>query len=256
MHPVLFKIGDFEIYTYGPIMAAGFLSAFLLMYHVAKMKDDDLDFYMDLFIWIIVFGVLGAMILYNILDWRRFIEDPIRSMNPRNGGLVWYGGVIAAGSFVVWYSRRKGKRVLQVTDTLSAPLALGLAVGRWGCLMGGCCYGAPTSLPWGIHYPETHPTGGVAVHPAPLYESAASLLIAAVVYTAIRKKARQGVPTLLYFTIYPVVRILIELVRGDEVRGFVYRGETIGVSTSQFIGFLILLAAAYFWMRILRRPAK
>ncbi len=252
MHPLLFEIGDFKIYTYGPIMALGFLLAFLLIYHIAKLRGEDTNFYMDLYIWIIIFGVLGAELLYNALEWRAFIKDPVRMLNPRNGGLVWYGGVVAAGAFTLWYSRRKGKPILQVTDTLAAPLSLGLGVGRWGCLMGGCCYGKPSDLPWGICYPEVHETGGLPVHPAPIYSSIASFVIAGIIYFALRKGVRRGVPTLVYFTLYPLFRFMVEFVRGDELRGFIYKGELMSVSTSQFISLVILAVAAVIWIRFAR----
>ncbi len=256
MHPILFEIRGFEIYTYGPLMALGFLLAFFLVYHISRLKGEDPEFYMDLYIWGIVTGLLGAKLLYNLIEYKDFLEDPIKMMNCRNGGLVWYGGVILGTAFTVWYSRRKGMPFLQVLDTLAAPLALGLAVGRWGCLMGGCCYGAPAELPWAIRYPLEHITAGVPVHPAPLYESLVSILIAVAIYGAIRLDVRRGVPALMYFTLYGIARILIETCRGDKIRGFVYESEVLSISTSQFIGVLMLIAAAVAWFALFKRPKR
>jgi phosphatidylglycerol:prolipoprotein diacylglycerol transferase len=200
-------------------------------------------------------------------------------MNCRNGGLVWYGGVIGCVIYVVWLLRssrepavalknsfpylvlfprsRREERIplLQVTDTLVAPLALGLAIGRWGCLMGGCCYGKPCSLSWAVVYPpEVNPMSGIPVHPSPVYESLASLLICAVIYAAIRREARMGIPTMIWFTLYPIARFFLEFLRGDEIRGFVYQGQSFSISTSQFIGLLIIAAAIVVTITIMRRP--
>jgi phosphatidylglycerol:prolipoprotein diacylglycerol transferase len=279
MYPVLFEIKDFKIYTYGPLMALGFLVAFGLIYRIARQRQEDVEFYMDLYIWLIIFGLLGAKLLYNVIEYREFIEHPIQSMNCRKGGLVWYGGVIACAGFIIWLtwsnrdptfyfkksfpflvlfprsSREEKIPLLQITDTLVAPLALGLAIGRVGCLMGGCCYGKPCDLPWAITYPPgPTPVAGIPVHPSPLYESLASLLIAGIIYAVITRKARTGVPTLLWFTLYPIARFLLEYLRGDEVRGFIYKGEIISVSTSQFLGLVIIAIAVAFLARVMNRP--
>jgi phosphatidylglycerol:prolipoprotein diacylglycerol transferase len=256
MHPVLFDIKGFKIYTYGPIMAIGFLAAFFLIYHIARRRQEDVEFYMDLYVWLILFGLLGAKILYNITEYHEFLAHPIQMMNCRNGGLVWYGGVILDTAFVVWYARRHEIPFLQVSDTLVAPLALGLAIGRWGCLMGGCCYGKPCSLPWAIIYPAgANPVAGMRVHPSPIYESIISLIICGIIYLAIRRQAKTGIATAIWFTLYPLARFLLEFLRGDEVRGFVYQGASFSISTSQFIGLIVMACAIGLMAWIHRHPA-
>lgn len=255
MHPELFDIKGFTIYTYGPIMAFGFLMAFLLLYHIAVMRGEDLDFYMDTYIWVIVFGLLGAKLLYNAIEYKEFFAHPLRMMNCRNGGLVWYGGMIMDFAFIIWYSRKKGMPMLQVLDSGAAPLALGLGIGRWGCLMGGCCYGKPAEVAWAITYPVAGiMEEGVAVHPTPIYASLACFLIAVVIYLVIRKGSRRGVPTLLWLTLYPIARFIIELYRGDVVRGFVYEGAQLSLSTSQFIGILVMMSAIGLGVWIYKNP--
>ncbi|HUT53958.1 MAG TPA: prolipoprotein diacylglyceryl transferase [bacterium] len=255
MHPVLFEIKGFKIYTYGPIMALGFLAAFFLIYHIARRRKEDVEFYMDLYVWLILFGLLGAKLLYNIIEYQEFFAHPIQMMNCRNGGLVWYGGVILDTLFLIWYTRRRQVPFLQVSDTLSAPAALGLAIGRWGCLMGGCCYGKPCSLPWAVVYPQgANPVAGIPVHPSPIYESIASLIICAVIYLAIRKQAKTGIATAIWFTLYPLARFLLEFIRGDEVRGFVYQGASFSISTSQFIGLIVIAGAIGLTVWIHRHP--
>ncbi len=293
MHQELFKIPytDFTIYTYGPIMALGFLVAFFLMYHIARLRNEDADFYMDLYILLILGGLLGAKLLYNIVEYEYFLQLVEREglfsalfnvMNCRNGGLVWYGGVVLDLGIIWWYARRRGIPVVQVLDTAAAPVALGLAIGRWGCLMGGCCYGAPVdvsvptqlgvaagleadlaamlkqSVPWwAINYPQDAvnvPQGWV--HPAPLYAFLYGVIIAGVIYATIRKGVRRGVPALLWLTLYPAARFSQEFVRGDVVRGFIYRGDDFFMSTSQFLSALLFLTAVAGWIMVFRRPPQ
>lgn len=254
MHPVLFDIHGFKIYTYGPIMAVGFLLGFVLLWHIVKRRGDDLEFYMDLYLWLIIGGVAGAKILYSLIEYKEFLEHPIRMLNCRNGGLVWYGGVIADFFVVMWYARRRGQNVIRVMDNLVAPLALGLAVGRWGCLMGGCCYGKACALPWGVTYPEgVNPTIG-PVHPTPIYESLASLLICLVIYLAVRKQARAGIPALLWFSLYPLARFIIEFFRGDEIRGFLIQTDAVNLSTSQFLSLIVVVVAGAALVYVSRNP--
>lgn len=257
MHPVLFDIHGFKIYTYGPIMALGFMLAFVLLYHIVSHRGDDVEFYMDLYLYLIIGGVVGAKVLYSLIEYEEFFAHPLRMLNCRNGGLVWYGGVIADFFVVLWYARRRGQSVLRVMDNLVAPLALGLAIGRWGCLMGGCCFGkvCSSSVPWAIVYPEgANPLAGLPVHPTPIYESLASLLICAVIYAAVRKEARAGIPALLWFTLYPLARFTIEFFRGDDIRGYLIQTNAFNLSTSQTISLVVVLGAAAGLVYVSRRP--
>ena len=255
MHPELIEIFGFKIYTYGPMMAFGFLMSFLLAIHIAKLRGENLDFYMDAYIWVILMGLLGAKLLYNIIEYESFLESPLQMMNCRNGGLVWYGGVIMVVAFLYWYTKRHGIPYLQATDLMAAPLALGLGIGRWGCFFGGCCYGRACPYEWlGVTYPLGHETGGIPVFPTPLFESFSSLLIALIIYLVIRKGAMRGLPTVLWFILYPIARIIIEMFRGDRVRGYIFESGPFHISTSQFIGILLLAFSFAALFYILKHP--
>jgi len=246
---------DFYIYTYGPIMALAFLAGFGLVVRLVRRSGEDLEFYSDLYLWLIVMGVAGAKLLFVFTELRDFIEHPFNLLNCRKGGLVWYGGVIANVIFVYFFCRRKGKSFAAVTDLLVAPLALGLAIGRIGCLMGGCCYGRACTLPWAITYPSNPMTlsipPGLPVHPSPLYESLGALGISLLCYLAFTRAGRRGLPTLTYFTLYPLLRFFLEYYRGDLERKFVVPDV---LSTSQFISILVFVPAAALLVWTLRRP--
>ena len=86
-------------------------------------------------------------------------------------GLVWYGGLIAALVTAIWFVRCKKLSLAQFGDILVIPAGFGLAIGRIGCFLSGCCYGRPTHMPWGVQFPPGHETYPSYVHPTQLYES-------------------------------------------------------------------------------------
>ena len=256
MHPILFKIDGITIYTYGVIMAIAFITGYFYMLYLARVSGQDVEFYQNLFFWIMIVGILGAKLLYIIVEWRSvFAEISFKNfISCLRGGLVWYGGVVANLVFVYFYCRKYKKSFARVADTLASPTAVGLAIGRWGCLMAGCCYGKPTNLPWAIVYPDHpihHPMAGIPVHPSPLYESFGAFIIALVCYEVFRRSKREGVPAILLFLLYGVLRFFLEFFRGDPERGFIIPGK---LSTSQFVSLIVVPVSIYLLIRQLKKP--
>jgi phosphatidylglycerol:prolipoprotein diacylglycerol transferase len=179
------------------------------------------------------------------------------------GGLTYYGGFIGATAAAVWLLRRDRFPFWKAADMAGFAIPIGLSFGRMGCLLAGCCFGSTTSLPWGLSFPPRSPASeeqvkdGILtsvrmwsepVHPTQIYESAASLAIAAVLlYVILPRKRYDGQVFASSLVLYAVARFLIEILRRDA------RGGLIGLSTSQLIG-LGLVAAAVVIHRI-RRPA-
>lgn len=253
MHPILFKIGNFTFYTYGLIMAVAFFLSYIFLLHCAKIKGEDTELYSDLFFWVMIFGLLGSKLLYVFVDFREIVKS--RDMvGCLRGGLVWYGGLLMDIAFIYYYARRKKLFFAKIVDVFSAPTALGLGIGRWGCLMAGCCYGKPTELPWAIVYPDApiaHPMAGIPVHPSPVYESLGCFVISIICYITLRRSTRPGLACLDFFLFYAPMRFFLEFLRGDKERGFVIEGI---LSTSQFISIFVWGVAIYFFVKVLRKP--
>lgn len=129
---------------------------------------------------LVLAGLVGARLTYFLFFPTLFWANPVQAMLA-NGGLVWYGGVATVLGLLVVVRSWLPMPALSLLDALAPPAGVGLALGRLGCLLAGCCYGGPcpTEWAWAVHYPLTHPMGGVAVHPVPLYESAGALLLSA-----------------------------------------------------------------------------
>ena len=156
-------------------------------------------------------------------------------------GIVFYGALIG-GAFGLWLGARWFGLPWRVTfDAMLPALPVAHAIGRIGCWLGGCCYGAPCDLPWAVHYPGEL----IARHPWPLYEAAALTLLAVVFWRPHALGLRvPGQRALAYVLCYACVRLALEPLRGDAVRG-VFRVAGHAVSSSQLISLLALAVCAW-----------
>ncbi|MGQ9526026.1 MAG: prolipoprotein diacylglyceryl transferase, partial [Armatimonadota bacterium] len=170
MYPVLLRIGPVSVYSYGVLLAAGFALAVAWTTRRARRLGYDPNLVLDLALWVLLAGVVGARLVYVALEPAQFrsLADVFRTWQ---GGLSFHGGLAGALAAVVLFSRRRGIHPLAAADLLSPGAALGYAVARIGCFLNGCCYGAPTSLPWAVCFP--HHLGAHShtppSHPAQLY---------------------------------------------------------------------------------------
>lgn len=159
------------------------------------------------------------------------------------GGSVFYGGLI--GGIIAGGISIKAQKLPAdlATDCLAPAIALFHGFARIGCFFGGCCYG----IEWehGITFTDAlaESANGVPRVPVQLLEAGFEFLLAGLLWYLLLKKVprSQGKLLALYLLIYPVGRFVLEFLRGDEYRGFIF-----GLSTSQFIGFFVFAAAALY----------
>ena len=179
MHPVLIEFGIFRIFTYGLLVASGFFIGILLAAHQGKREGFDPQTILDLCFYILLSAVIGARILYVIVEYKYFLASPLEVFKVWKGGLVYYGGFILAGAGTWFFLEKKQLPVWQVADILAPSVALGQAIGRWGCFFAGCCYGIKTDLPWGITFSETKSLAplNIPLHPTQVYLSLNALFI-------------------------------------------------------------------------------
>jgi phosphatidylglycerol:prolipoprotein diacylglycerol transferase len=240
MYPRLFELGWITVYTYGLLLAAAYLFGLQLARVRAKNRGLDSNRVLDLGIYIIISALLGAKLLLLITDFKSFSADPRELLTLARSGGVFYGGLIVAVIVALWYIRRVGLPLWTTCDVFAPGIALGHVIGRFGCLFAGCCYGKPTTKPWGITFTDPFAATnvgtplGVPLHPTQLYEAGAELLILFVLLFSERKgRPYPGRTFWLYMLLYAISRFIIEFYRGDE------RG-TVGIfSTSQFISIIL-----------------
>jgi len=256
MHPILIRIGSFQLPTFGALLAAAIVLAVYTIVRLGRREGLDTGRLVDFSTWLLVVGVVGAKVLMIVTDWRTYWDHPggLFSWATLQAAGVYYGGFLAATFFAVWYVRVYKLPLWKVFDVYAPAIALGHSVGRLGCFAAGCDYGKPTSSFLGVVFTSAYShevTGvplGVRVHPTQLYESLAELAIFAILLWRYRRKSRDGEIFLLYLALYAVARFFLEFLRGDEDRGFVFHHL---LSTSQFIAILALAAAGglalHFW---------
>jgi phosphatidylglycerol---prolipoprotein diacylglyceryl transferase len=261
MFPELFRIGNFPINTYGVLLALAFLAALLVAARLGARDGLPRERIYDLGLWMLLAALVGSKVL---MLWTEpsYAEDPLHLLSLdflRSGG-VFYGGLIGATLTGYFLARYYGLPWWKTADAFAPGIALGQAIGRLGCFAAGCCWGKPTSLPWGVRFtPLGHEITGVPVdvdlHPTQLYESAATLIIFFFLIWLHRRKRFSGQAILFYAVLYSITRFCIEFLR-DDPRGDIAGLTTLtGLSTSQLISLFVGIGALIMLILRWRRAA-
>jgi phosphatidylglycerol:prolipoprotein diacylglycerol transferase len=254
MHPILFRIGDWPVYSYGVLLALAYLVALQLAVARARRQGADGTKVMDLGIYLIIAALIGAKLMLIVVDFKYFAANPREILSLVRAGGVFYGGLLAALGAAIVLVRRYQLRLWATADWFAPGIALGHVVGRLGCLMAGCCYGKPTDVPWAITFNNPLASAnvgtplGVPLHPTQLYDAGAELLILILLLVTERRgRTFEGRTFWLYMLLYGISRFVIEFYRGDD------RGMVLGVSTSQFVSIIVVPMAIAMLLRLRAR---
>ncbi len=252
MHPILFEIpriefgnwalGPIPIRMYGLMIAIGFLLAIMLASRRARKEGINPELILDLGVYLLLAAIVGSRVLYVLTTLQEFRSNPLDAFAIWKGGLVFYGGLLAAVPVGIWYVRKHKLPVWKTADILAPYAALGHGFGRLGCFFAGCCYGAPCSGPACVTFSDPHSLAplGIPLFPTQLFESAGEFLIFGILLLLVRYKRFDGQIFGLYLVFYAVLRFVLEFFRGDAARGLYFGGV---ISTSQIIAIMIALAA-------------
>ena len=241
MHPILVHFGSVTLYTYGFFLAMGFLAAVWFSKRNARFYDLRPDDISDLFFVILVSGIVGARLLYVIINFDDFKASPLDIFKLWNGGLVFFGGFIGAVAASIVTLRIKNLPFFKTADTIAPGVALGHGIGRLGCFFAGCCYGRQCDLPIAVQFshPDSLAPLHVPLHPTQIYMVGANLILFLILIFLQRRKRFHGMIFLSYIILYSVFRFIIEFFRGD------FRGDFFleFLSVSQGIGILAIVIA-------------
>lgn len=265
MYPY-FEIFGRTIGSYAAMSYLGLIAAILVAWRLTK--DTGLKFEDILLLAVsLALGLLvGGVAMYALTRYRQIIECTAlifghiragtlelshitQAIRLCFGGMVFYGGMI--GAAIALFIHMKVAKLscrAQLWDVFAVCVPLFHGFGRIGCFLGGCCYGKVSDFGFIAHNELLPEMSGVRRFPVALLESAFCFLIFALLLYCNRKKIARGKCVYLYLTIYPIGRFLIEFLRGDEIRGFLF-----GLSTSQWISLILLAFALYKWVTIYRR---
>jgi phosphatidylglycerol:prolipoprotein diacylglycerol transferase len=260
MYPKLLDLGQITIHTYGLLLALAFIAGIWLASRNAAKVGINPDSIWNLGLIVIFSALVGAKLLLFVSDYSYYSENPreIFSLSTLRSSGVYYGGLLLALVASAWYLYRAKLPGWSVADIAAPGVALGQSIGRMGCLSAGCCYGKPTSLPWGITFTNQYSYDNVGVplniplHPTQIYESLGTLILFLYLMWRLRRKHFTGQVILEYLMAYSALRFIIEFYRDDD-RGFVLHNL---LSTSQFIGILTILGSAVAFVYLRRRSRE
>jgi phosphatidylglycerol---prolipoprotein diacylglyceryl transferase len=256
MHPILFKIGEFELKSFGVMVMAGVLIASLWLGRaLARLRIAEKEEVSDLVTVSILVGFLGARLLYLAVHPEAFHAwySPIALWE---GGIVSVGGFFGGAAGAIWWARRKRASIPRLGDAMLPALFLGQTFGRIGCLLVGDDYGRPWNGPWAVTFPPIEGSLmppeliGVPLHPTQLYLSLMDLLIFAAMAWLLPRRRFDGQVMCLTILLYAAGRFAIEYTRGDDEARGIYGA----LSTAQWTSVLLVPLAAWLYLRWRRVP--
>lgn len=230
------QIGNFTIAYYGIIIAIAMLIGFFIVVYLAKITNQNTENYYDLFIYIIIFSIIGARAYYVIFNWDYYQIRPSQIMNIRAGGLAVYGGIIASLIVLSLFCLIKKLNFFEVADTGIIGLTIGQVIGRFGNFFNMEAFGTYTNGPFAMRMRydlldkssvdlimltnkiEENGYAYVQAHPTFLYESFFNLLLFILLLVLFNKfKKFNGQILATYFMGYGAIRFFVERLRTDSL---------------------------------------
>ncbi len=243
MHPLICAIGPVNLYAWGMMLAIAFVVCSTLAGWQARAQGIDPDIIYTLSFCAVIFGVIGARILYVVSNLGYYLKNPLEIIMLQEGGLSWFGGMVLGTLASVLYVKRTSQPLGAIMDIMAPFIALGQSIGRIGCLLNGCCYGRESA--YGLFFP----VHDKMLIPTQLYSSLGLLAIYIILRRQQEQPHRRGQVFVLYLILYSVSRFFIEFWRGDNPR------IVAGLTLFQLLSIFLFVIAAYAWYRLHRLKA-
>lgn len=248
--PIAFSLGGLSVHWYGVIIASAVLLAIFLGTNESEKRGIKGDDIIDMMLWALPISIIGARIYYVIFEWRYYIQHPAEIIAIWNGGIAIYGGLIAGGLTVYWFTKKRGLPFWLVLDIAAPSLIIAQAIGRWGNFVNQEAHGEATTKAFleGIHIPDFIVNNmnieGVYYQPTFLYESLWNVLGFILLLILRRRKnlLKRGEVALSYVLWYSFGRFFIEGLRTDSLM----LAQTIRVS--QLLSILLFVGAILLWI--------
>lgn len=224
--PVAFRIGNFEVYWYGILIAAALVVCIILALKQAKKNNFPDTLVYDTMLVTIPCAIIGARAYYVIFNWNIYKDNLKSIFDTRAGGLAVYGGILACILGLLIMCRIRKIPFTSLADYIVVYLPLGQAIGRWGNFFNQEAFGTTTTMPWGMWSESTRSyisrfcpelVALSPVHPTFLYESVADLIIFIILLQVRKKSTHSFETTSTYFILYGAVRFFIEGLRTDSL---------------------------------------
>jgi len=241
-------------------MATAFIVGILIARRRARRAGIHPDVIVDLAFYVILASIAGARAAYVIVHWSFFRTDPGAILRIWDGGLAQYGGVAAGVLTGLLFFAKRGIDPWRGADVVTPSLAIGIAIGRIGCFLNGCCFGKPCSLPWAVVFPPGSIAGqdypGIAVHPTQIYASLAALAMFLILLAVERRKPFDGFLLWFFVIMLAAYRFAVDPIRHYDVASFVHRGPPFSLTSNQLMGIVLIAVASAFMVRLSRRARR
>ena len=258
MHPILFKLGPFEIRSWGVMFALGCVVGTWFAQRRAKHQGLDPNLIMNLALVIIGSALVGSRLFYVAFHWEEFAPHPLDIISPYQsngqwgiGGLSMVGGIVLSLLTSLFYLHHKRENIWALADIVAPSFPLGIFFTRIGCFLNGCCFGHPSSLPFAVTFPTQSPAGLIyphcSIHPTQLYSSLYGLIIFLLILQLEKYKRFPGFTTWLTLGSYCVARFLVDFLRYYENSMVLARVGGVSFSVNQGICVATILIAGVIW---------
>ncbi len=259
MHPILFRVFGLSLHSYGLLLAIAFLVGIQLFVSRGVRRGLPEEKLHTVSLLLLVLAIVGGRGLFVLTHWSDYARDPLGALRLWEGGLILYGGYILSIAGGIWYLRRAGLPVWRVADAIAPSAAIGIGIGRIGCFLNGCCYGLPTKLPWGVHFPPgsyssfTFP--GEALQPSQLYLAASGAAIFTWLIIADRKPHFDGWLFWSYVAVDAAARFLIDFTRYYDQTSYLGNVGPLAFNMNQVLSGALILTSIIMLSVLSRRPA-
>ncbi len=253
-----------RIFGFGVMMILALWSSLWTASRRSVREGLNPDLIADMAFWVIIFGLVGARITYVVGEWgKQDMRNIWDALAIWRGGIVLYGSILGGAAGFLWYRRMRPFPILPAIDVIAPSLALGIAFGRLGCFLNGCCYGDRCGMPWSVTFPAKSfawwdhvdhgwilETAGrsLPVHPTQLYSALDGFLLLALLTAYFPVRRRDGEVMALLMVTLPITRFLIEILRDDDPVVFAQ------MTIAQLISVAIFTGGLAFWGWLSTRP--
>ncbi len=244
--PVFLRLGPLQFRWYGLMYVIGFVVSYFIMRNEARHRQLELDneavadLIFCLALGVVAGGRLGYVLFY---DLGAYLNSPLKIFAIWQGGMSFHGGLLGVVVAGFWYSRRFGLPYLQLADLAALAAPVGLGLGRIGNFINGELFGRPTTMPWGMIFPDGGP---LPRHPSQLYEAfLEGLVLFFVVRLVARRFKAPGSATAAFLSGYGLFRFIVELFRQPDTQlglfwGFFSMGQLLSLPLFLAGGILLI----------------
>ena len=261
MYPILFELSlpsflanffgpKIEIYSYGVSIGLGALLGYLYILKEMRLKFNASEqLVSDLSFIIIIMSFIGGKIFFYLEDPSYYRNNPSEVLNDLRAGFVFYGSFLFAVPTALWFLKKKKIPLLPCLDIFAILACILHFFGRFGCFCSGCCHGKPYDGNLAITFidPSSVAPLNTPLYPTQIFSMIIIFLIACILFILKKHQKFNGQIFLSYIILYATARSFLENYRGDEERGFIINGL---VSHSQFISFLMIIAAFFYYFKL------